>query len=188
MQKAKSVADLLYHENNDIKKDVMKQVCSNSGENILLVLDDFDELPSRLQRSSFIADMIRGRCLRKAIILVTSRPSARHSLFSLCPHPDKHIEVLGFTSALVEQYAKSVYGADSCLLADFCTYVTTNPAIKSMMYVPLNSAIVVEIYQEYRTEGRPIPQTMTQLYTKLTMVQVPYKMSLNDIFPERPCH
>ncbi len=172
VQEAKSEADLLYHEDDEIKNNVVKLVCSSSGKNLLLVLDGFDELPSRLQRTSFIAKVIRGRCLRKATILVTSRPSARDSLLSLRPHPDKHIEVLGFTSVLVDQYANSVYGEESQLLADFHTYVNTNPAIKSMMYIPLNSAIVVEIYREYRKEGRPIPQTMTQVYTELTLIRI----------------
>ncbi len=172
VQNAKSVADLLYHDDDDIKQAIVKQVRSRSGKNLLLVLDGFDELPTLLQRSSFIAKVIRGECLKEATILVTSRPSARDSLLSLRPHPDKHIEVLGFTSVLVDQYANSVYGEDLKLLADFRAYVDTNPAIKSMMYVPLNSAIVVEIYREYRTEGRPIPQTMTQLYTELTLVRI----------------
>ncbi len=172
VQEAKSLADLFYHENDGIKQDVVEQLSSSSGENVLLVFDGYDELPSLLQQSGFVADMICGRCLRKATILVTSRPSARSSLLSLHPCPDKHIEVLGFTSILVDQYARSVYGADSQLLADFRTYINTNPTIKSMMYIPLNSAIVVEIYQEYRTEGRPIPQTMTQLYTELTLIRI----------------
>jgi len=46
-----------------------------------------------------------------------------------------------------------------------------------MMYIPLYSAIVIEIYQENRTAGRPIPQTMTQLYTELTLTLIRRYMS-----------
>ncbi len=58
-----SAGVLLYHDDDDIKQDVVKQVRSSSGKNLLLVFDGFDELPSRLQQSSFIAKVIRGNCL-----------------------------------------------------------------------------------------------------------------------------
>ena len=38
------------------------------------------------------------------------------------------------------------------------------------MYIPLNAAIVVEIYRNSRRTGGPVPKTLTQLYTKLCLV------------------
>ncbi len=172
VQEARCVADLFYHDDPDVQQAVGKQVRLNSGENVLLVLDGFDELPVHLRNSFFLGEVIRGKCLPSATILVTSRPSARADLNSLCSKPDKQIEVLGFTSELVDQYAESVYGGYTPLLADFRLYINANPAIKSMMYIPLNSAIVVEIYRENREVGKPIPQTETQLYTELTLIRI----------------
>ncbi len=172
VQEARCVADLFYHDDPDVQQAVGKQVRLNGGENVLLVLDGFDELPGHIRKSFFLGEVIRGKCLPYATVLLTSRPSARAHLLSLCPKPDKHIEVLGFTSELVDQYAESVYGGDTPILADFRLYVNANPAIKSMMYIPLNSAIVMEIYRENREVGRPIPQTETQLYTELTLIRI----------------
>ncbi len=168
VQETSSVVDLLYHDNPDIQQAVAKEICSNRGENLLLILDGFDELPASVRKSFFLAEVISGKCLTKATVLVTSRPSARADLLSLC-QPHKHVEVLGFTHKLIKQYASDVFGSNPSLLADFLKYITTNPSVKTMMYIPLNSAIVVDIYHENRRVGRPIPQTMTQLYSELIL-------------------
>lgn len=45
------------------------------------------------------------------------------------------------------------------------TYIDANLVIKSMMYIPLNCAIVVDMYKDYRKDSSlPIPQTLTQVY------------------------
>ena len=37
------------------------------------------------------------------------------------------------------------------------------------MYVPLNAAIIVHIYRNNRRKGCPIPKTLTQVYTQLSL-------------------
>lgn len=114
--------------------------------------------------------------LPKATVLLTGRPTA--NLVSVCRTLNhKHIEVLGFTQEQIEEYAQSVFISDPSLLEDFLKYLSLNPSINSMMYIPLYRAIVIEIYQENRTAGRPIPQTMTQLYTELTLTLIRGYMS-----------
>ncbi len=104
----------------------------------------------------------------------------------VCPKPDKHIEVLGFTSKQIYQYATSKFGSNTSLLADFDKYILTNPAIKSMTYIPVNTAIVVEIYRENRAEGGVIPRTMTQLYTELTLTRASGDTSVTMARREKP--
>ena len=170
VQAAKTVADLFYHNDPDLREAVAKEITTKEGADTLLVLDGFDEVPASLQKSSLLVQIIQGVCLPNATVLVTSRPSARADLLLVCkPQVHKHIEILGFTHELIEQYASSIFASRPPVLADFLKYISANPAIRSMMYIPLNSAIVVEIYRENRTVGRPIPQTMTQLYNELTL-------------------
>ena len=189
VQEAKTVADLFYHDSLTIQQAVAEEIALNGGADTLLVLDGFDEVPASLQKSSLLVQIIQGACLPKATVLVTSRPSARVDLLSVCkPRVHKHIEVLGFTQKLIKQYAKSIFASHPSLLADFLKYISTNPAIRSMMYIPLNSAIVVEIYRENRTVGRPIPQTMTQLYNELTLTLLARYMSEKgeqSVLPEK---
>ena len=58
------------------------------------------------------------------------------------------------------------------MLSDFLTYISasSSPAINSLMYIPLNAAIVVDIYRNSRRTGYPIPKTLTQLYTRLCLI------------------
>ena len=50
-----------------------------------------------------------------------------------------------------------------------------------MIDIPLNSAIVLEIYKVNRTTGKPVPCTMTQLYTELCLVLLrKYLVENND--------
>ena len=60
------------------------------------------------------------------------------------------------------------------MLKDFLFYVSAseNPAINSLMYIPLNAAIIVQIYSHTRKRGLPIPKTLTQLYTQLCLILV----------------
>ena len=55
-------------------------------------------------------------------------------------------------------------------MSDLNAYLERHPQIRSGMYIPLNSAIVVTVYQENQTTGCTLPTTLTELYTSLTQV------------------
>ena len=101
-------------------------------------------------------------------MLVTSRPSASADLLRSCP-VDKHIEVLGFTQKEVTAYASKAFPSEgkSQLQTDFQKYLSLNPAIRSLMYIPLNCAIVTEIFRRTR---KPVSQTVTKLYLEMFLV------------------
>ena len=124
-----------------------------------------------LRNNSFLVELIQGRCLPACTVLVTSRPSATADLHFTCKSRiQKHIEILGFTHECIRQYAESMLTDQPDVLEDFLKYISRNPAIHGMMYIPLNSAIVLEIYKANRTTGKPVPHTLTQLYTELCLV------------------
>ena len=50
------------------------------------------------------------------------------------------------------------------------SYISDNPAVYGMMYIPLNSAIVVGIYKDSKTTSKQVPHTLTQLYRKLCLM------------------
>ena len=86
------------------------------------------------------------------------------------PQIQKHIEVLGFTRESVESYATSIFSSEPGKLEKFKAYISAskNPAINSLMYVPLNAAIIVEIYRGCKSEHL-LPHTLTELYTQLCL-------------------
>lgn len=148
-----------------------KEVLKNYGNGILFILDGFDELPKAHQKEGFLFNLIKGTVLPDSTVLVTSRPSATGELLKTCRSSiHKHVEVLGFTQESVENYARSVFSEEPETLENFMTYISAsnNPAINSLMYVPLNAAIIVRMYQENNSEEM-LPHTLTELYTELCM-------------------
>ena len=173
VQQAKAVADLFYHVNSDLLQSVAKEIVGSEGKGVLFILDGFDELPGELQRDGLLIDFITGRALPKSTVIVTSRPSATAKLLTkCCSQVQKRVEILGFTQECVKKYASTVFSSEPKLLDDFLIYISAfnNPAINSLMYIPLNAAIVVEVYRNSRRTGCPIPKTLTQLYTQLCLI------------------
>lgn len=169
VQHASTFEDLLYHRNTSLKQATAKEVEDLEGNNVLLIFDGFDELPcDQRQQGSLFLDIINGFYLPRATVIITSRPSVTAELMTRCkPQITDHVEILGFTEGDIREYAFSVLQHPE-LVEKFYECVASNPLIYSMMYVPLNSAIVIEIYKQSQGLETPFPQTMTQLYDQLT--------------------
>ena len=138
------------------------------GDGMLIVCDGFDELPREQRREgSVYIDLLKGRLMAEATIIVTSRPSVSAELWRLCQHNiDRHLEVIGFTREDIKRFAESVFSGD--ILAGFLSYITSNPPIYGMMYIPLNAVIVALIYQDSFDTDTPFPTTITELFDTLT--------------------
>ena len=170
VQTATAISDLLHHRNKELCRCVGEEVEKREGEDVLFVFDGFDEFPAELRRKSLVAEVITGSYLPKATVLVTSRPSATAELLSVCQaHVSKHIEVVGFSGKDIQEYAESIFGSGSELLASFQTYLSVNPVVRGMMYNPLSCGIILEVYRNSCLSHRPIPHTQTQLYTELSL-------------------
>ena len=113
-------------------------------------------------------NFITGRELPEATVLITSRPWASEFLHWGCRrHISQHIQILGFTQANIQFYLESTMANDPLLLAGLKKYISCYPHINSLMYIPLNCAIVVEVYRNSRKDETLVPKTMTELYSSL---------------------
>ena len=166
VQDAENLRDLFFHPDPKTQEDVTRKMCACNGEGLLLILDGFDEFPLALRKKSFLVDVIKGKVLPGCTVLVTSRPSATADLSGSCKI-DKHIEVLGFTQKEIEQYASNAFKSKPELLSDFHKYRKLNPAIRSMMYIPLNMAIVTDVFM---SSGKPLSHTTTELYVEMIVI------------------
>ena len=165
-QEARCLGDLLLCDDSTNMKELLAAI--GRGKGMLIVCDGFDELPhEQRQEGSVYINLLKGRLLAEATIIVTSRPSVSAELLRLCQHDiDRHLEVLGFTRKDIKRFAESVFSGD--ILAGFLSYITSNPPIHGMMYIPLNAVFVALIYQDNYDTDMPFPTTMTQLFDALT--------------------
>ena len=166
--RAKTLRDLIQHSSEKVRGAVCEELEATGGANTMIILEGFDELPDvcRTMPSIFL-ELICGVMLQFATVMVTSRPWATRILRGRCSHRIfQHIEILGFTRQQISEYIESVL-PDSETRRDLETYINRHPQIRAGMYIPLNSAIVVTVYQESQGSGCPMPTTLTELYTAL---------------------
>ena len=182
MSTAKCLNDLIYHPRKYLCEMVVQELEASLGVNTLIVLEGFDELPDACRcNDSLFSQLIYGKLLPFATILVTSRPWATSDLLTKWEHRiSQHIEILGFTESQIEEYVRSVFvgtetqeggASDSRPGKDadeVMAYIGTYPQIKASMYIPLNSTIVVSMYQESKAGRCILPKTLTELYYALT--------------------
>ena len=178
ISKTQSLADLIFHSSDHIRQAVVEELACTLGVNTLIILEGFDELPSTCRtQSSVFLQLIHGQLLPFATVLVTSRPWATQDLHRECSHRIfQHIEILGFKGKQIEEYVTSVFTDEGKTVNDkamenikeVMSYIRRYPQIKACMYIPLNSAIVVSVYQESKAGKCILPRTLTELYYVLT--------------------
>ena len=166
---AQTINDLLYHPDPDIHHQVVKELVEQNGKGMLLILDGYDELTTKQKEfGSVIQSLMSREPLCRATLMVTSRPLASRTL-----HPnfqqsiDQHIEVLGFTDKNIEEYINSSCGDNPELVKDFKEYLSCHPFSSSLMFNPLQCAIVTDLYRSHWQCGDKgfAPKTLTELYT-----------------------
>ena len=172
MSQAKTLWDLVYHPFEVVQQVVVIHLGHSLGLNTLFILEGFDELPDACRMSgSVFLQLIHGKLLPHATVMVTSRPWAVEFLIKDCANRiSQHIEILGFTKTQISEYMKSVLSAKET--KNLQAYIRRHPQLKGCMYIPLNTAIVVTVYQESQASGFPMPTTLTELYIALVQTLI----------------
>ena len=166
---AKNISDLFRYHDHQIQQAAVREIQRTGGKGVLLLFEGYDELPEELRtKNSIFLDVIKGEELPEATVLITSRSWASEFLHRECKdHISQHIEILGFTKGNIQSYLESTTANDPSLLTGLKKYISFYPHIGSLMYIPLNSAIVVEVYRNSRKDETLVPKTMTELYSSL---------------------
>ena len=170
VQNAKDISDLFRYKGQAPQEHeaVVDWIRSQDGDGVMMVLDGYDELSSHLQTSSIFADIIRGEVLPKMTVLVSTRPSANQNLHQLC-HSMKcqYIEVIGFGKEEIQRYVDGALEHNKELRDQLKSYLEHHPHINGLMYVPLNCAIVVQVFRDQMKNKSQPPQTHTEVYQLL---------------------
>ena len=155
----------------ELSQTIAQELHDSNGRNLLLVLDGFDEVSHSFHETSVIKSILCRQLLPECTIILTTRPSAKHTLESFCqPTVDKHVEIIGFTEEERVRYITEVFSKEPELEVNFLKYMFLVSHIKSMMYIPLNCSIIAQVYYESQQSNHDlaIPRTRTQLYKALT--------------------
>ena len=133
------------------------------GAGVILIIDGFDELSAELRHESFFRELIEKKCLPKAKIVVTSRPSA-----SACLHRvvDKRMEILGFEQSSKNQYVTEALQDYPSKLEKLQRHFQQYPNIDAICYIPLIMSIIVFLCMCQPDE---LPSTATKMYASFIL-------------------
>ena len=168
---ATSLSDLFrFPFHPDFSNSIVQELVQSQGEKLFLILDGFDEVSHNFHEDSVMKSILCRQLLPKCTIILTTRPVAKGTLGSICqPRIDKNVEIIGFTEEERVMYITEVFSKEPELQVNFLKYMFLVPHIKSMMYIPLNCAIITQVYYESQSSRHlAIPRTRTQLYKALT--------------------
>ena len=106
---------------------------------MLIVCDGFDELPQGQRQEGSVymyIDLLQGKLLQKATVIVTSRPSASSDIWRYCEKKTiRHLEIVGFITVTdIEQFAKNAFSGD--ILKSFLSYNQQSPYLRHNVYSP----------------------------------------------------
>ena len=165
VKSARNVSDLFQHP--QLQQEIAEEVKSSGGEGVALWLEAWDELEEETRtKSSIFLDLVQGRVLPKATVIITSRPWATQNIHS-GGNIDQHIEIVSTPKI---QFSRVLTGdkVRSDIRDKFIDYVNLNPSVKAAMHTPVTADIVAEVFQWSRDIESPPPTTLTQLYTAFT--------------------
>ena len=181
---AETVKDLILYTVERRLNAIQQYLEDTGGKNTLIILEGLDELPQHLlTQPSIFTRLLAGKDLPGATILVTSRPSATAQLWKKWKKRiSRHIEILGFTEENITAYVASILKRHE--IPDFDTYLSTAPSIRQLMYIPLHSGIVVELYRACTKSDKPLPTNKTMLYTALIQTILTRYLAKHDKYKE----
>ena len=165
IQSAQSVEDIIPEESSGQAKKLMEEFRTCHGQDLLLVMDGWDELPSHLHTKSIFWKLIafpETLNLHLSTVIITSRPIASSVLYD---HISSRIEILGFTPTEVKDYFTEALGGESKAqkLED---ELKERPMIQASCYLPLNAAIVSHLF---RAQNYSLPATLHGVFTLLVV-------------------
>ena len=180
----------------DRKASEIAALCSdyftkNRGQDLVFLIDGYDEFPKKLREAGLIADIINRQILPLCGLVVSSRP---HASVRLRQQATITVDILGFTETERQHYIQQTLQGEPEKIITLTQYLSCHLTISSLCYVPFNMVVLLHLLKQ----GIPLPQNSTELYQHficLTICQhlarsgYPLRNTITDLtnLPE-PCN
>ena len=134
----------------------------DSGENVILIFDGFDEYPPGRSETNLISKIIFKQCLLKSTVMVSSRPIATYEFRNIAA---KWIEVKGFRNKEIAEFIK-------CCISDtekaqiLVKHLEEHQSLINLCYLPLHCAMVVHYH---RSGCYALPTTKSSFFKQFIL-------------------
>lgn len=137
-------------------------------EKILVVADGWEELAEALQsKKSFLYRLLFGDIPSVSVIL-TSRRNSFHSY----GYFDRFVELCGFNEESIDMYVQSRFSSDQEKANLLLNKLKCLPLVKSLCSIPLNCAMICNLWQYHPGEAFHTNITVTELYAKSVLISI----------------
>ena len=153
------ILGLFYSDDEELKttRDCIKR---NDGESVCFVIDGLDEYQPKKRKKSVIYKLLDKTSLPRAMIIVSSRPSATPNLKVVT----KQIEVFGFNKQQIFEYIDN-FQLGSSPARTLKEYLLSNPNILDMCYLPVHAAMICFLF---KYDQGCTSCTQTKIYEQFT--------------------
>ena len=146
---------------------VAEELKEMNGENVLIILEGWNELPQNLRNDSIFKELVEkgGRApLQKSVILITSRSNTTVDLY---PYIALRVEALGFTTDQIESYVHACFRSKSEpeKAEELLKIIRQNPKLEGNCYLPLILIIIVHLYDRQKT----LPESFCGIIIELAL-------------------
>lgn len=147
---------------NDEVQGISSYIEGRLGEDVVFVLDGFDEYAPGARNESFISKLVLKQVYSRSVVIVSSRPAATQRFRQKAT---KWIEVVGFMKEQVIEYVDTYFRTKNDLAKQLNEHLEKHPNLMNMCYLPLHCAMLVFLYEEEEF----LPKTETEFYKHFTL-------------------
>ena len=165
----------LFCSTKDKAGKLAKEMQANGGRSVFLILDGYDELLHELRTSPFFLNLLMHSPkspLPECDVVLTSRSIATSQIYQHFEMSGTkgnliNVEVLGFTSAQINRYAKQYFEEEGKpeLAKSFSARISMLPQVKSLCSIPIVLSIICRVY----LKDAQLPSTLSSVYERFVI-------------------
>ena len=168
VKNAKGLADLLPCPDTTTAWQLSARMLANKCQDVLFVLDGWDELPPKLRKNSIFHQIVQPilpqtNPLCESTVIVTSRPIASGDLHQVV---SSRVEILGFTAEELHQFFTECLKGDTEAVKTLLERIEENPEVAGSCYLPLNATILVHLF---KSDCNTFPTTLYGIFSSLVL-------------------
>ena len=177
-----TLSDLLqlFYSNDEELKTTRDYIEKNDGEGVCFVIDGLDEYQPQNKKKSVIYKLLDKTSLPRAMIIVSSRPSATPTLKK--DVITKQIEVFGFSKQTIFKYIDN-FKLGSSPAGKLKEYLVSNPNILDMCYLPVHAAMICFLF---KYDQGCTSCTQTKIYEQFTRLIIHRHLTRHNADTELP--
>ena len=166
VKNAKDLADVLPCSDTKTAQQIAARMIANKCQDILFILDGWDELPPNLRKNSIFHHLVhpelpQSNPLCGSTVIVTSRPISSGDLHQVV---SSRVEILGFTADELHQFFTECLKGNTEAVKTLLERIEENPEVAGSCYLPLNATILVHLF---KSDRNTLPTTLYGIFSSL---------------------